>query len=903
VVGGLKSHSKKVSPGDVFYVMGEGFCAQRYLPEVLDKKPAELVVPEDFIVPPVEVPVRLVPDVRKVYREDCQKHYQELFESFELWGITGTKGKTTIAWGLYQFLISQGICAAYIGTLGVESQNFQQSLVNTTPGLEQFIEILERLKMDSITHVVCEVSSQGLIQERVPIPFFQVRAFTDLSEEHLDAHGNMDSYFQAKNLFFSDGTRPFKSFVLDRSEWGSRLSVQQEDQRIRYGLRPESFPSVTGVTDSLDGISLRLNWEGLEEEIHSPWIGFFNGENLLCILSILLSKGFSLEAIKQFCETMPVISGRMERVASFRGAGIYVDYAHSSQSLEYLLEVMSAHTSGRLHVLFGCGGERDSSKRPRMARACAKWAQRVIVTQDNPRGEDPEEIISQILQGFPAGHQVSVFMDRGRAIYEAVKDLKGGDILLVAGKGHEDYQIIGNKRLPFSDPLEITKSIQKLENEDLSHGISQPKHSLNDFIESTGSSLIREGNGQEVCAFHFDSRKISHGECFVALQGTRHDGHIFIHAALEQGASWILGSKLDELEALRTESVVIYHPDPQQALLEYARFYRRKTSSLIIGITGSCGKTTTKDCLRALLGKSTYANPGNFNNDLGLPISLLGMPLNIEFGVFELGINAPGEMKVLSRCLVPDIALITNIEESHREFFPTRRDLIREKLSIASKMDSNGVLFVSHHLLEEIQPIYEDLGFPPRLLPLHLDNLDFLHRESKSSMGDGPYQSLLMASALARNLGLGLEERKVRVGEIILSPLRMEHRQLDKTLFVLDCYNASPRSMESFFSSFTEPSKTVLVLADMLELGANSQILHMHTLKSAHKRGFQRILLLGDYFQQAAIACGIPQLQTFENMESLISELIRIDPEVIGLKGSRGFALEKIYERIAQKLC
>ena len=290
VTRGLKSHSKKLASGDVFYVLGDNFCVQDYLPEVLAKKPVEIVAPTDFTVIDSTIPIRHVRDVRRTFREDCQRHYQELFEAFQLWGITGTKGKTTIASGLYQFLVSQGLNAAYVGTLGVKSKSFRQDPLNTTPGLADFIEILERLRLDGVTHVVCEISSQGLAQERVPIPFFQVRAFTDLSEEHLDAHGSMENYFAAKKLFFLDHERAFTTFLLDRSSWGNRLERSCQNEPIRYGLVSGSFPSVEKLMDDLDGISIRLKVNGKMEEIYSPWVGFFNAENLLCMISILLNQ-------------------------------------------------------------------------------------------------------------------------------------------------------------------------------------------------------------------------------------------------------------------------------------------------------------------------------------------------------------------------------------------------------------------------------------------------------------------------------------------------------------------------------------------------------------------------------------------------------------------------------------
>lgn len=903
VSGGLKSHSKKLLSGDIFYVLGDNFCVEDYLPEVLAKNPSEIVVPNNFVAVDSIIPIRHVHDVRRTFREDCQRHYQELFEAFQLWGVTGTKGKTTISWGLYQFLISQGINAAYVGTLGIESKKFRQDPLNTTPGLADFIEILQRLHSDGVTHVICEISSQGLIQERVPIPYYQVRAFTDLSEEHLDAHGNMEEYFIAKKQFFLDQQKLFTAFILDRSSWGNRLADSFEGKTIRYGLASGSFPSTEKLTDDLDGISINLEIDGRIEQIYSPWLGFFNAENLLCIISILLNRGFSLNSIREYCKRMPVIAGRLEQVASYRGARVYVDYAHSSQSLEFLLEVMHKHTSGRLHVLFGCGGQRDPSKRPRMAKACSKWADRIVVTQDNPRSEDPEEIIRQILSGFSAEQVYEVESDRGKAITKAIRELMPGDILLVVGKGHEDYQIIGSRKLPFSDSLEIKKSVLRLEEIAFDERASVAVHHSDDFIRVTKGVLLQGGKDLKVDGFHFDSRKISKGQCFVALRGAGIDGHGFVDSAFANGASWVLGSEQSALNEIPRELTAILHKNPREALLVYANFYRSQSPALIIGITGSCGKTTTKDCLKALLGKETYANPGNFNNDLGLPISILGMPQNVRYGVFELGINAPGEMTVLSQCLSPDIALITNIDQSHREFFPERSDLIREKLSIASHMKPGSLLFVAKDLVEEVRPIYAEMGYGAKLLPLEFSNLHSHHAEALDHLSHGPYQSLLMASALARQLGVRLEDRIARIRDIVLSPLRMEVRKTAHSSWVLDCYNASPRSMRSFLYSFELPSKTVLVLGDMLELGDDSLKHHEEILSLALDRAFKKIILMGEQFRAARKSLGDSDSVLADNIDIAVQILRNLRPAEIGLKGSRMFALERIFDKVEERSC
>jgi MurE/MurF fusion protein len=899
VVCGLKSHSRHVSPGDVFYVMGEGFRLDQYLSEVLQKDPSLLVVPEGFEFSVGEIPVRVVSDVRKTYREDCQEHYRELFESFQLWGITGTKGKTTIAWGLYQYLESEGVAAAYIGTLGVSSKNLNRPSINTTPGLSTFIEILKELRALDITHVICEISSQGLVQERVPIPYFQVRAFTDLSEEHLDSHKTMESYFSAKNLFFADHKNSYDSFILDRSKWAARLSIHPSCPPTQFGLQSTSTPSVEGFKTTLEETRIQIKIGAKNLEVTTPWIGFFNAENLLCMISILLDQGFSLHSITKFCSQLSPISGRLEMVSTFRGARIFVDYAHSAQAMEFLLETVRELFVGRLHLIFGCGGERDRAKRPRMAQAARRFADRILITNDNPRQEDPNSIIADILSGFGESKNYEIYPDRREAIREGVKGLSPGDVLLVVGKGHEDYQVIGENRIHFSDHDEIRNVISDFSKHQIQSSL-QPIHRLENFLSVSGAKLHHAGQKNEVCGFHFDSRKLLPGECFVAMNGQNLDGHQFAEAAIEKGAGWILGSKKMDLAG---ESAILEHPSPLQALQAFAAYFRDTLSAVIIGITGSCGKTTTKDCLHALLGENSYANPGNYNNDLGLPISLLKMAPRSEFGIFELGINSPGEMEVLSQCLVPDIALITNINLSHREYFPTRRQLILEKLKIASHMRRDSLLLAPVDLFDEILEVYEPLGYHPRLKRLDYEDFESRFKSHRKFFGEGPYQSFLLACGLARILGVRQDQLESRIPSIELSPLRMEHRKAGKLEVILDCYNAAPISMHSFFSSFDKPEGTILVLADMLELGESTESQHLEVLTAAIEMGFLKVYLLGENFTQAAENFQNSKVEVHSSIDEIVLSVLSIQPQVLGLKGSRVFALERVFEGLMEKEC
>jgi UDP-N-acetylmuramoyl-L-alanyl-D-glutamate--2,6-diaminopimelate ligase len=452
---GLKSHSKSVESGDLFYVMGSTEVVSKYIPDVKKNDAVGLVVPEDF---PEEFCCGMkfirAADVREQFRFDCEQFYSDLFSSFELIGITGTKGKSTIAWLLRDAIELSGKPCAYMGTLGVYDGKDLISSVNTTHGLQDFIAWLRKFKKAKIDTVVCEVSSQGLEQQRVPVGFFKTRIFTDLSEEHLDAHLNMQNYFGAKCMFFEGNE--FSFFGLDRSNWVKKIPLDESVKTYTYGLENNSLFQLKDYQLKIEGTEFSLEFDNFGHSVNTGMPGFFNAENILCVISVLRHLGMSVDKLCESISKLSPPAGRMEKIVTHNQATVFVDYAHSSQSLEFVLKSTKPMVKSKLYVLFGCGGDRDPRKRPKMANSAQRYADFVIVTNDNPRTENENKIIEQICEGFSSDFlNYKLIPDRRAAIQKGMDMLKEGDVLLVCGKGHEDYQILGDKRIHFSDKEEI----------------------------------------------------------------------------------------------------------------------------------------------------------------------------------------------------------------------------------------------------------------------------------------------------------------------------------------------------------------------------------------------------------------------------------------------------------------
>jgi UDP-N-acetylmuramoyl-L-alanyl-D-glutamate--2,6-diaminopimelate ligase len=456
-VTGLCAHSKKIKKGDLFYFPGDPSQAGLFVPEALVAGAVGVVLAEGPELDFGGKPHIRVKDVRQCFLNDCLVFYRELFSSFYLTGVTGTKGKSTITWLIYSLLKKMGVPVALVGTNGIKYADIHLSSVNTTPGLNDFIALLQDFQAAGIKEVICEVSSQGLLQKRVPVPFFKTRVFTDLSPEHLDAHGNMQNYFQAKAEFFAfeqqaENLTPesdYRGWCLDRSAWRKELENISGCAPASFGLHGvENLLRVVKRTETIEGCRMVLEYKKQQYECRSPLIGFFNAENLLCALSVLVERGFELAELLRLCPELSPAEGRMELIATHNHARIYVDYAHSSQSFEFVLSVLRELVKGRL-----------------MGESASKYADVIIVTDDNPRTEDPDLIVDAIKEGIKDKEKCRMQRNRRQAIAEGVSLLSADDVLLVCGKGHEDYQIYGSKRSHFSDREEILRAVKEKESD------------------------------------------------------------------------------------------------------------------------------------------------------------------------------------------------------------------------------------------------------------------------------------------------------------------------------------------------------------------------------------------------------------------------------------------------------
>jgi UDP-N-acetylmuramoyl-L-alanyl-D-glutamate--2,6-diaminopimelate ligase len=395
-----------------------------------------------------------VPGLRGQIGELANRFFARPSSAVAVSGITGTNGKTTTAWLVAQAIDFLGGSAAYVGTLGHGFQGKLRPAELTTPDCISFHRQLRELADAGAGHVVAEVSSHALDQDRVAGVQFATVAFTNLSRDHLDYHPDLAAYGAAKARLFARGAAtavinlddPFGRELADRLPAGTRL--------LGVSLQGAHGATLTGTLAAPEpgGLVLELCSDGHRARLQSPLWGHFNAENLLVAAGILLGSGWSLAQATRALARCAAPPGRMERVSGGPGQPtVLVDFAHTPDALGKALAAVREHCTGDVWCVFGCGGDRDRGKRAAMGAAAASGADRIIVTDDNPRTEDPQQIIADILSGLGSLDRVQVVPDRAAAIERAVRLARTGDAVLVAGKGHETVQISGAERLPFSD--------------------------------------------------------------------------------------------------------------------------------------------------------------------------------------------------------------------------------------------------------------------------------------------------------------------------------------------------------------------------------------------------------------------------------------------------------------------
>ncbi len=460
-VTGISSDSRSLQRGDLFLACGgDNSHGLDYVGDALTAGVAAIAWDAETSDAPdagIGKPMIAVPGLARHLGEIANRFYGRPSESLQVFGVTGTNGKTTVAWLAAQCCERLGIRCGYLGTLGSGVGEIEVGKGMTTPGAIELHGRLAEFRDAGAAASAIEVSSHALAQNRVDGVAFDTVMFTNLSRDHLDYHGDMKRYGEAKAKLFLECRAKSRIINLD-TDFGAELAgrcgqdvitVSTRFDRVANG-RPYVF--VRSVVARDNGSLVRVSSSWGEGEIELPLPGDFNVANAVLVLAGMLNKRVSIEDACEVLEGTSAPPGRMQRVGNVAGLpAVYVDYVHTPAALEGALRALRSHCKGRLWCVFGCGGERDAGKRPQMGHAAERRADHVVITSDNPRGEDPQAIIEGIVAGLEKPARATVIDDRAAAIAWTIANAADNDVVLLAGKGHEDYQLLADGRIDFSD--------------------------------------------------------------------------------------------------------------------------------------------------------------------------------------------------------------------------------------------------------------------------------------------------------------------------------------------------------------------------------------------------------------------------------------------------------------------
>ncbi len=462
-VAGVTQDSRLVKSGFVFVaIAGTAQDGHDYLAQAL-KQGAVAVVHSKEFAGEAGVKIR-VEDARKTLARLAARFYGDPSRSMRVVGITGTNGKTTTSYLVESILKADGRSVGVLGTVNYRYAGVRFPAENTTPESVDVQRMLAAMKAAGVTDVVMEVSSHALTMERVAAVDFDVAAFTNLTQDHLDYHASLEAYFNAKktlfHTFLPQGSKKKYAVLNTASDWSRRIDVPSSVTTVSVGGEGSDIACESVRMDAAGmTMTLKAKGEGRPVEVQSPLLGRFNLENILVAIGVARALGVPWESVKNGIRRSPQIPGRLERIENARGVHVFVDFAHTPDALARVGEELRRLASRRIITVFGCGGDRDRTKRPLMAAEAEKFSDVVIVTSDNPRTEDPEAILDDVMKGFRENKALRV-ADRREALRQAVGLARKDDMILVAGKGHEDYQIVGKTKNHFSDQ-EVLKEFLK----------------------------------------------------------------------------------------------------------------------------------------------------------------------------------------------------------------------------------------------------------------------------------------------------------------------------------------------------------------------------------------------------------------------------------------------------------
>ena len=843
-IKGLALNSKDVKKGFIFFaIKGNKSNGENYINNAIKNGAIIIICSTSCKFRNLNVNIIKTKKVRNYLSEITSKFYKK--KPKNIIAVTGTNGKTSVADFFYQILAKNNIPVASIGTLGIRYKKKTIKTKLTSPDIITLHKNLEKLKQNKIDNVIIEASSHGLDQNRLDNLNIKVGIFTNFSQDHLDYHKTMKKYFRAKlNLF---------SKLLSKKSCVITDNLIKEYSTIKKICKNRQLKLL-----DINKLIYKL------KDIPIPLIGSFQIKNLsMAILAARLCN-IKNDKINNVLQKLKNVDGRLELIKRYpSNIKIFIDYAHTPDALLEVLKSIKNTYGNNISLVFGCGGNRDFKKRPLMAKIAKVFCQKIYVTDDNPRREDPSTIRKEIIKNLKGSNYFNIG-NRSKAIKEALLNAKPNEIILIAGKGHENQQDYGNKIISISD-RQIIKELKINKNK-----IDRKKQNYL-FNSAVLNKIFKNKKIYNVNGLAIDSRDVKKNNLFLAIKGKNNDGNLFISKAIKRGASYIVSSK----NINKNKNRILKYSNSIAFLKKFSKLKRENSSAKVLAVTGSAGKTSLKNMLSVLLKKygNTYASPRSFNNHFGVPVSLSNLNPEHKFGIFEVGMNKPGEINQLSKMIKPNIAIITNIAAAHLENFSNIKGIAKEKGEIISNIQKNGTV-----ILNRDDFFFNYLNKKAKLKKI---NVVTFGKSKKSDVYLLKYNQGGLIKKITIKIGdknLVFNIRHINIYNILASLAVLKALNLSpkknikifenfypsdgrgkihkikryKKIFNLidESYNANPLSVKNALNNFSHIKKNkfkkYLLLGDMLELGAKSEIYHKELAKLINSSDIDKVFVKGE---------------------------------------------------------
>ena len=867
---GISFESTNIKKNNIFFaIKGNIVDGNKFIPIAI-KKGSKIIVTEKKVQEFKDGILYIhSKNVRKLLAETSFKIYNKIPKN--IIAVTGTNGKSSVADFYYQILKFNNKKVASIGTLGVKSKKINLNLTNTTIDPIKLGKILTKLKKNKIENVIMEASSHGLEQNRLDGLNFNSGIFTNLSHDHLDYHKNFKNYLNAKLYLFKKLIKEKGKIISDRSipEFKKIKKIALNKKFNLHSIHDNSN-NFKILSHSFIGESqlLKIKHKNFITNIKLNLIGKIQLKNVLMSIIAANNDKLSLSKILNIIPKIKPIEGRLEKIGEIKNKSrVILDYAHTPEALKIcLLNLKQQFPKKKIVLLFGCGGNRDQNKRSKMGEIASNYSDEIYLTDDNPRLESPKKIRREIKKGIKKTKVIEI-SNRAKAISKSIRKLKTGDILLVAGKGHEIIQDFGKKKIYFSDRKIILKEI-KTKNKNLSDNFK-----MNLIKEVSRNNRL--SSSLSLNHVRINSREVSKNDAFFAIKGKKNDGNKFIGQSFKRGASLAIVSniqnKLDVKRQIKVKNTLKF-------LTDVSKSFRENINTKIIGVTGSCGKTTVKELLGKVLGKISKVSisPKSYNNKYGVPLSLLNLKQNDDFGILEVGMDKKGEIDHLSRIIQPDVGVITNINYAHAKNFKNIKQIALAKSEIIKNIKPSGFIvlnaddnfFVLHKkiaLLNNIKVI--SFGIKNQKADIKLLNIKKVKRRYLTKIRFGNKKKYFLLSNDFQNniynmlcclavISIYKDIFKLHThtfsnfknpsGRGDNSKIQINNKRIN---LIDESYNSNPLSLRSAILNYDKidqkNSQKYLLLGDMLELGKHSKKLHEFIPLLINKTSIDKVYVKG----------------------------------------------------------